>query len=72
MLRVKRKSAIAPGDYLYDKTTGRVGEYRETFVGRLWLRPLGGGREWPVSDADARRPTAAEVARAWAAREERT
>lgn len=52
--------SMRPGALLYDTATQQVGEYRSTQGGLLFLRPLGGGREWSAEAHAVRPPTDAE------------
>ncbi|MTE19737.1 hypothetical protein F0L17_11495 [Streptomyces sp. TRM43335] len=47
----RREPAPTVGAVARDLRDGRVGEVMDVLPGRIWLRPLGGGREW---DAEPR------------------
>ncbi|SFJ82979.1 hypothetical protein [Streptomyces pini] len=56
--------AITVGSVARDLRDGRVGDVMDVRPGRVWLRPLGGGREWDAKPDDIRPLTAHEQLRA--------
>ncbi|WP_410537896.1 hypothetical protein [Streptomyces sp. KL2] len=52
--------AIAVGSVARDLRDGRIGDVMDVHPGRVWLRPLGGGREWDAKPDDVRPLTAHE------------
>ncbi|HZG02172.1 MAG TPA: hypothetical protein VE546_01125 [Streptomyces sp.] len=40
---------ITVGSVVRDLRDGRVGDVMDIHPGRVWLRPLGGGREWDAA-----------------------
>ncbi|MFI9123819.1 hypothetical protein ACIGW0_31260 [Streptomyces bikiniensis] len=52
--------APLPTRYAVDKN-GRIGRVQERYLGSVYLRPPGGGREWTVPPEELRRPTEAEM-----------
>ncbi|MGG2462807.1 hypothetical protein ACO0M4_23815 [Streptomyces sp. RGM 3693] len=57
------EASIQPslGDYVRDAKTGMVGIVMDVAMGRYWVRPVGGGREWAACPADLREITQAEL-----------
>lgn len=53
-----------PGTILKDLTRDVYCEFQAFLNGELWLRPIGGGREWTARPDDVRRATYAETNRA--------
>ncbi|MBW1602679.1 hypothetical protein JJV70_11275 [Streptomyces sp. JJ66] len=51
----------AVGDTVFDTRQERVGVYQANVDGELWLRPIGGGREWTADPGHVRRPTDREL-----------
>jgi hypothetical protein len=51
------------GTLMRDKARNAWGEFRGAHGGRLYLRPLGGGREWAASPEFVRRATYGETKR---------
>lgn len=50
------------GDTVVDEARGeRVGVIQDIIKKTLWLRPIGGGREWEVSSEYCRPATRAEI-----------
>ncbi|MFJ6697671.1 hypothetical protein ACIQM4_16595 [Streptomyces sp. NPDC091272] len=54
----------APGAYVVDLTTGRVGRVASGVGGLLRLTPVGSGREWYRDQGEVRPATTAERLRA--------
>jgi hypothetical protein len=56
------RAQLAKGDTVYDTAADRLGEVVDLTMtpGKVWLRPLGGGREWSVPRTSVRSATAAE------------
>jgi hypothetical protein len=52
--------SITVGSVARDLRDGRVGDVMDVHPGRIWLRPLGGGREWDARPDDVRPLTARE------------
>ncbi|MEU6175882.1 hypothetical protein ABZ832_28735 [Streptantibioticus parmotrematis] len=48
------------GYLAWDPGTSRFGIVMDDLADTVWLRPLGGGREWTVRSQDIRSATAAE------------
>ncbi|MFG2769789.1 hypothetical protein [Streptomyces sp. NPDC048350] len=44
-------------------STGKVGRVTGRYLGSVYLRPPGGGKEWSVPPEELREPTEAELAR---------
>ena len=55
------------GDVVFDEESNKVGQYMDKVGGQIHLRPLGGGREWPVPATRVRLATPEECASAQAA-----
>jgi hypothetical protein len=55
------------GTVVFDMESDRVGVYMDKVGSQAHLRPLGGGREWPVPAAYVRLATPEECASAQAA-----
>ncbi|MEU3285643.1 hypothetical protein [Streptomyces longwoodensis] len=51
------------GTLMRDKARNAWGEFRGEFGGKFYLRPVGGGREWPASPEFVRRATYDEAKR---------
>ncbi len=51
---------FAAGAVVVDEASGRVGRVMDRVGGRIWLRPLRGGREWDADPARVRPATPAE------------
>ncbi|AVH95860.1 hypothetical protein C5L38_12890 [Streptomyces sp. WAC00288] len=54
--------APLPTRYAVDKD-GRIGRVQSRYLGSVYLRPPGGGKEWAVPPEELRRPTAEEMNR---------
>lgn len=52
------------GDVMMDTLHDRLGEYRDETTESVYLRPVGGGREWLVGRGYVRPATAEEAVRA--------
>lgn len=52
------------GVYVWDKVRGEVGRVMDERLGQVYLRPVGGGREWPAKPRDLRLATKVEKAAA--------
>ncbi|MDH6625797.1 hypothetical protein M2271_003608 [Streptomyces sp. LBL] len=50
----------AVGTVMVDTIRGVTGEFRDALGGTFFLRPVGGGREWPVRQEHVRQATDAE------------
>lgn len=48
------------GDLVYDEVQERLGRVMAVEERRLFLRPVGGGREWTAARGQVREPTASE------------
>ncbi|MYY07537.1 hypothetical protein GT204_01160 [Streptomyces sp. SID4919] len=51
----------AVGTAVVDTARGQVGEVRDVQYGHVYLRPFGGGREWPAEPGFVRTATPTEV-----------
>lgn len=51
----------ALGALAMDTASGRIGTLTDHMGGTAWLRPVGGGREWPAKAGGVRAATAAET-----------
>ncbi|MFI5795151.1 hypothetical protein [Streptomyces sp. NPDC051677] len=51
------------GTVMKDTARDKFGEFRERLGGRVYLRPVGGGREWAASPDVVRQATYAETKR---------
>ncbi|MEU5765048.1 hypothetical protein ABZ782_03880 [Streptomyces asoensis] len=51
------------GTLMRDTARGKFGEFRAHERGEVFLRPVGGGREWSVSPSFVRQATYAETKR---------
>ncbi|MEU0686513.1 hypothetical protein [Streptomyces uncialis] len=49
------------GSAVVDTARGRVGEVRDVRYGHVYLRPFGGGREWPAEPGFVRTAPPTEV-----------
>ena len=49
------------GEIVTDTDTGRTGEYRGTWHGRRFIRPIGGGQEWDAPERMVRPATPDEA-----------
>ncbi|WP_031508080.1 hypothetical protein [Streptomyces megasporus] len=45
---------VEVGSMARDVRDGRVGDVMDVHPGRVWLRPLGGGREWDARPEEVR------------------
>lgn len=43
-----------PRELVYDRETGRQGEFMAADLGRIYLRPAGGGIEWVTERSDVK------------------
>lgn len=49
------------GALLVDTASRAVGEFRDAMGGKIYLRPIGGGREWLASPENVRPATSADL-----------
>ena len=49
---------LEEGQVVRDIALDRVGEVMDVYEGQVFLRPLGGGREWEAAPGNVRRLTA--------------
>lgn len=69
MVRPESRELPDVGTLMMDTAREVVGEFQGDVRGRLYLRPIGGGREWEVSPEYVREATDEERMRARVAHE---